>query len=262
MNAYVHILIAFLIFTALVFLSVSGLLAPVIDGGRVTVNFLTGPLVIFFRSVAEVLEVLGSLGDLHAQNRILTKQAAELTAELSRHEETEVENRALRDALAFLTKSKPGLIPAEVIVFDPFDADGKITLNRGSDHGVRAQDAVVAPGSILVGVITSVLPNTSQMALITSSDVTINAKTADGQAIGVARGEHGLGLSFDLVSHTESIKSGDRVVTSGLGGAYPPNLFLGEVGEIRPSGALLFQSASITPAVNLRSLRAVFILKK
>jgi rod shape-determining protein MreC len=53
---------------------------------------------------------------------------------------------------------------------------------------------------------------------------------------------------------------GDRIVTSGLGGTFPPGLTIGRVSHIVLEDRGLFKRASITPIVDLNRLEEVFII--
>lgn len=260
-KSFIHSFTALFLFVLLILASVSGILAPITDYGRMGANVLMIPFAAVFFKINNFFGVVENIRDLAAQNDILGKQIEELTGELAVLEKEGQENRILREALGFKQNTKLKLIPAEVITLDPLKGDVRVTLNRGSNQGVSAQDAVVVSGNVMVGVIAEVSDNTSQMDIVTSSQVNINAQNTSGKASGLVKGEHGLGLLFDLVSQNEAITLGDKIVTSGLSGLYPKNLLIGAVSEIRSSSSELFQRASVIPAANLRELRVVFIVK-
>jgi rod shape-determining protein MreC len=50
------------------------------------------------------------------------------------------------------------------------------------------------------------------------------------------------------------------VLTSGLGGSYPPDILVGQVLTPKQEENALFQSASVQPVVDFSSLRAVLII--
>jgi rod shape-determining protein MreC len=53
---------------------------------------------------------------------------------------------------------------------------------------------------------------------------------------------------------------GDVVLTSGLGGNYPPNIFVGQVLSTQKIDNALFQTASIQPIVDFSSINAVLVI--
>ena len=253
-------LVAFIVLAALILLNAFGILSPVLDWGRISTGFIIIPFVKVLYLAKNFGLTVTSIRDLASQNEILTSQVQKLTADLAFLEKTRDENKVLRESLGFQGESRLSLIPAEIISFDSLNQ--KAVLKAGTKQGIAAGDSVVVSGSVLVGVISQVSVKTSEMELVTSSGTAINAKTASGKATGIVRGEHGLGLLFDQVSRTESLKPGDRVVTSGLGGKYQGNLFIGTVGEIRSGASELFQTAGVVPAADLRNLQIVFVVKK
>lgn len=245
----------------MIFLNVAGMLGPVLDFGRAGTDFLATPLTGVFTKVDNFFGFFWHLRDLSAQNEILTRQVEKLSAEVAGLEKARQENRVLREALGFTGETKFLLVPAEVVAWDFLPANESVTLSRGRGSGVESGDAVVVSGGVLVGVITEALEHTSKMELVSASGMVINAEVARGGASGVVRGEHGLGLLFDLVSQNQVIKEGDRVVTSGLGGKFPAGLLIGQIGKIRSSSSELFQKAAVLPATNLRDIRVVFVIK-
>jgi len=168
----------------------------------------------------------------------------------------------LSEALGFISETKLDLIPAEVVAWDPLNPEPKVTLNRGQENSVAKGDAVIIPGGILVGVISEAFDRTSQMEILTSSAVVVNAEVAESGARGLVKGQHGLGMIFDLGPQTEKIREKDKLVTSGLGGQYPKGLFIGEIGEVNSSESDLFQKANVIPGADFRNLRTVFVVKK
>jgi len=257
-----QISLAIFALVALMFLQGFGILGPVIDAGRFGMDFTTRPPVFVLEKIRNFSLAFFSVHSLVRQNEILQSQVQSLSAEVVELEQAREENKALREALGFQGQSKLRLIPAEVISYDYLNFDQKAVLNRGSDAGLLVGDNVVVSGGILVGIITEVSGKTSEMELITSSNMVVNGRTTDGSATGVVRGEHGLGLLLDQVSQTEVLKNGDKVVTSGLGGKFINNLFIGTITETRSGSSDLFQTASLIPAADFRNLEIIFIVKR
>ena len=126
-SSLVHILAALLVLGVLVLLSVSAVLQPVLDWGRVGVEFLSQPLLSLLERVNNFFLLVLQLKDLGAQNQILDRQVEKLTAEVAALEKAKEENRFLREALGFQIESRLSLIAAEVVGLDPLGADQKVT---------------------------------------------------------------------------------------------------------------------------------------
>ena len=85
--------------------------------------------------------------------------------------------------------------------------------------------------------------------------------TVESGAKGVAKGEYGLGIIFDMVLQTDSINTGDSVITSGIGGEIPRGLYVGTIQEIHQSDDHLFQQAVLTAPIQFSKLQIVFVIK-
>jgi rod shape-determining protein MreC len=63
-----------------------------------------------------------------------------------------------------------------------------------------------------------------------------------------------------MISQEVNIEPGDVVLTSGLGGGYPPDLILGQVLTVRKRDFELFQQATVQPAVDFARLEIVLVI--
>lgn len=260
-SSFIHTITAVFLFIILVFLSVSGFLTFVLDAGRKVVEIFSFPVTEVLLRLRNFFGLVFSLQKISDENLFLTKQVEELSLQVANLSAAGRENEELRAALDLVKNSQLELLSSEVIALDPLRVDQKVVLNRGSNDGVSEGAAVVTSSNTLVGVISEVFKASSQMEVITSSDVVINVETASRGTTGVVQGEHGLGLLLDLVSQSDTIEVGDRVVTSGLGGQFPKGLAIGDIVELRSGESELFQRATVLPAADLRDSRILFIVK-
>lgn len=261
-NNLFHIAIAGILFSVLIAMNFFGWLSPILDAGRLAARFSNYPLVKIFTKTRELGGIVWNLKDLAVQNTILSQQVAQLSAELAEAQKAGAENQTLREALGLTRRSRYALIAADVISRDGAVPEAALTINRGANHGVSVGDAVVAPEGVLVGMIIETTSNTSKLELITSSRISVNAVTSTGRITGVVKGEHGLGLLLDLIPQGESIAIGESVLTSDQSDLFPSRLLIGKIGEVRAAPSELFQRASLVPAVNLRNLGIVLVVKK
>ena len=56
------------------------------------------------------------------------------------------------------------------------------------------------------------------------------------------------------------IQTGDRVVTSGIGGVFPEGLWVGTVTDVRQNDQELYQNALLEPAVDIGQLEEVMVI--
>ncbi|HOT52945.1 MAG TPA: rod shape-determining protein MreC, partial [Anaerolineaceae bacterium] len=78
----------------------------------------------------------------------------------------------------------------------------------------------------------------------------------EGQIIGSITGE----IYLEMIPQDAKIQVGDVLLTSGLGGNYPPNIFVGQVLSMQSQQNRLFQSGSVQSIVDFSTLSAVLII--
>ena len=67
-------------------------------------------------------------------------------------------------------------------------------------------------------------------------------------------------LTLELIPQAASLQKGDLVLTSGLGGGYPPDLIVGQVVNVRARDFDLFQQATVQPVVDFNQLQIVLVI--
>lgn len=212
--------------------------------------------------IRDIFHFFASIGDLKKENDRLSQDNIHLLSENAKWQSVSGENDELRKELQLLPRQIFHLQAAEVIGRDAAGLGNWLTLDQGALQGVESGMPVIVYGSVLVGRITEVFPESSRVMLLTHPESAVSAVTTEGAAQGIIKGEYGLGLLFDMVLQDAAIGSSDRLVTSGLGGEFPKNLFIGTLQEVHLSSDHLYKQASVISPVSFETLRYVFIIKK
>jgi rod shape-determining protein MreC len=91
-----------------------------------------------------------------------------------------------------------------------------------------------------------------------ASSVNVYLQQADAEAVlkGTATGT----LELEMIPQSANVQAGDLIVTSGLGGNYPPNIVVGQVTDVRKRDFDLFQTAGVQPSVNYEDLQIVLVI--
>ncbi len=223
---------------------------------------------------APILEGLTSLADsvtnmrqfftdvevCRAEKEELQALVDTLMIENVRLREAEIENVTLRQQLNF-KQANPSfeLLSAQVIGRDPTSLISYLITDRGSTEGVAVGMPVLTHRG-LVGRVTETNPHSSKVLLITDVSSSVNALIQESRATGVIQGRIGQGLVMRYIQQGEEIKTGDLVLTSGLGGNFPTRLIIGQVTAVRKKDVELFQEAEVRPAVNFHELEMVMVL--
>jgi len=197
----------------------------------------------------------------------LTQRNAELEAEIARLQaeiiEFQQENTELQvlSALLDFARAHPEneYLTAAIIGRDPSPFLHYVIINRGSDDSLLRGMPVVSQQG-LIGRIAAVTSGASRVQLITDPDSAINVRIEPSGAEAILSGSITGDISLDLVPQDTDINPGDLVLTSGLGGNYPPNILIGQVASVRQRPFELFQTASVQPVVDFSNLEIALVI--
>jgi len=197
---------------------------------------------------------------LRAENAELEKQIADLTAENVRLTEAEAQLKVV-SALLDYARSNPewNYIAADVVGRDESLFLRFVLLNKGRQDGVD-RDMIVVADQGLVGAITEVTATASKVLLITDATAAVNVRLQQARAEGVVTGQESGELRLNFISVDVDLKTGDRVITSGLGGQFPPGIVVGTVASIRKRTFDVFQEADVQATVDFDRLETVLII--
>ncbi len=200
------------------------------------------------------------MATLRAQNQALELEVAQLQSEIVSLQENLSQAEILYSLLDFARSNPENEYIASTVIgreISPYLQ--YIIIDKGSNHGVRYGMPVVTQEG-LVGRIDAVIANASRVKLISdaSSVVNVRLKAADveGQIRGSITGE----ITLELVPQDSEVQLGEVLLTSGLGGTYPANIFVGQVLTMQSKENTLFQTGAVQPIVDFDGLSAVLVI--
>jgi rod shape-determining protein MreC len=203
-------------------------------------------------------------GALREENAALRAQVERLQGEAAQLREIELENQELRQLLGLRALPLANeLIPARVVSRDPLNFAQAVSLDIGSDQGVR-EDHPVVTWRGLVGRVIEVQPASSRVLLVTdaSSSVAVRVQEPESRATGVTRGRSDQWLLLQYVAQQEPLQTGDLLITSGIGGVFPAGIPVGKIAQVRRRDQELFQEALVEPTARLGQLDRVYVLTR
>lgn len=202
----------------------------------------------------------GDIARLRQRNSELEAELANLQTEIVALQQQVVEIEILSGLVDF-SRAQPGIETkaAAVIALDTSPFLRYVIINSGSDDGLRRGMPIVSAQG-LVGRISAVTSNASLVQLITDPGSSINVRIQPAEADAVMLGSITGEISLDLISQDVFVEPGDLILTSGLGGNYPPNLLIGQVASVRQEATALFQTAAVQPVVDFSRLEIVLII--
>lgn len=139
-----------------------------------------------------------------------------------------------------------------------------IDIDGGSADGVIVGDAVITDGGIVVGKIASVNQHASTVELLTDarSRFAVSLASTDGMVVaGVSEGGHGTGMVMRLIPQSMKISNGEIIVTAGLEVGVPRGLVLGRVESVSEEANEPFQTAALSPLVELGAISIVSVVE-
>lgn len=207
----------------------------------------------YLNAPADVLQMRQRISALESENARLQVQIVELQNLVS-------EAQVLASLVDFArARSENQYIAGQVIGYDPSPFIHYIIINRGSDDGLRrGMPVVTAQG--LVGQISAVTAGAARVQLITDSAMAINVHLQQADTDAVLRGQITANINLEKIPQSAKVQPGDLILTSGLGGSFPPNLVIGQVTTVRKLDYELFQTAEVQAAVDFNQLEIVLII--
>ncbi|MCJ7700714.1 MAG: rod shape-determining protein MreC [Anaerolineales bacterium] len=191
--------------------------------------------------------------DLEAEVANLQTQIIELQQQLGEYQ--------ILSALLDFARAYPEYqyVGASVIGRDPSPFVKYIHLNRGTDDGLlRGMPVVIQQG--LVGRISQTTASAALVQLITDPGMAINIRLEPERVEGIISGSITGDVGLDFIPQEANVKPGDLVLTSGLGGNFPPNILIGQLTSVRSQDFDLFQSASVQTVVDFDQLDIVLVI--
>ena len=214
--------------------------------------------------VREAATTLRGIGGLAAENRALQEEMLRLRSEVRSLQAAARENTELREELGFRRRTTHRLVAAEVIARDSSGWWQTIRLDRGRNDGIVEDLAVVTPDG-LAGRIVEVSAHTADVRLISDPTCRVSVRIPRTGSNGVLSGtgvrwNGQVVCRVDFINRNHPVRPGDEVVTSGLGGVFPPDLLVGYVETIETDAAGLYRRAEVLPRADIGRMRDVFVL--
>ncbi len=196
------------------------------------------------------------------ENQQLRERIAQLEQENAALREAAIKYESLRADLGFVRAQKTSLLAADVIARRPDPKFDTLVIARGGADGVRPNSVVVTREGV-VGRVFEVTPGTASVLMLTDQNSGVGARVqrAKSRATGICKGDNSKALSLVYLPNDADIKLGDRIVTSGLGGVFPPGLPIGTVVDVRTEEGNFLKSARLRPFVDFDRLEQVYVLR-
>jgi rod shape-determining protein MreC len=200
-------------------------------------------------------------GSLREENSRLSQENFGNAALLLQLAALRAENAQLRELLSASSRLDIELTAAEVLYAarDPFTR--KVVVDRGSQHEVRAGQAVVDNRGV-VGQVTRVYPWLAEVTLVTDKGQFVPVQNLRNGLRAVLAGTGSDGsLELRFIPLNADFQNGDQLVTSGIDGIYPPGLPVAQITHVERSAAQIFARITCAPLAGVASHAQVLIVR-
>jgi rod shape-determining protein MreC len=219
------------------------------------------------RAVEMPIEAVAWVGRYFADKARLAEENEDLRERLiaqapvvGAYSELRDENARLKTLLDLQARYGGAATAAEVLYTgrDPFTQ--KLFVDKGTHAGLASGEAVIDDRGV-VGQVTRVFPYMAEVTLVTDKDQAVPVKVERSGVRSVLYG-NGTGRAPELrfTAPSADVRVGDRLVTSGIDGTYPPNLPVAEVMDIERDTGQMFARIAVKPLAGVDRSMQVLVL--
>ena len=229
-------------------------------GDHLPVSWLRGSGAFVFAPFDRIVLTGDRLFAAWRENTTLHQRIARLELENAQLRVEGGENRRLRDQLGLPAWHGFPLTPVEVLALAGDPIPTAATLSAGTRDGVHVGDALLTRDG-LVGRVTEAWPRLSRAALITDPNFVVACEIETTGVNGILRFSLSprLRLLLTAVPLADTMRVGERIVTSDLSMRFRRGIPVGRVRRIQPDASGLMQEVEVEPAAQLSRLRQAFV---
>ena len=200
------------------------------------------------------------MSQLTEENRKLRNDALVNQARMARLQSIAADNLRLRGLLEAAERGNLDVVLAPILDIDLDPTRQRLVLDAGSRDKVRVGQSVIDAGGLL-GQITGITPLHASVLLITDPSHAVPVVVARNGVRLVAYGEgRSDSLTLRSVPLSSDVRVGDMLVTSGLGGRFPPGFPVGTIAALKPDDSRAFLVGEVKPAAQIDRGREVLVL--
>ncbi len=261
-NRLVFLIVCLLLCSGLMLLSATGILQPLEDILSVPLFSLTSTFNQLSLGFDNLLNQSQDVAVLQARVIELEEQLARIQGEVIQLREVASDYERLAALLDYTTRfTEREFVTADVIGVDQQSAVRSLIINRGTRDGI-AVGMPVETELGLVGRVFEVSASSARIQLITDQNSAVSGRLQTSRAEGSVRGRGLLtgNLRMQFIPVDSEVTVGDLVVTSGLGGNFPPDIVIGQVTSRRDFEFELWQEAEVSSLIDFSTIEFVLVV--
>ena len=198
------------------------------------------------------------LRHVREENERLKQEFANAQIELQRQRSLADRSRGLERLLGIRDQSALSTVAAQIIGGSANPDFLTVTLDKGTNDGVKSDMAVIAATGV-VGRVVMATPRAAKVQLLIDRNAAAGAIVERSRAQGVLVGEGTDRVRMDYMLEASDLAVGDVVMSSGIDGVFPKGFMLGVVETIEKNGPA-FKRIVVKPAVDFHALEEVLVV--
>ena len=240
-------------------------------GEKIVGNILTPVSKVTFnigKSISNVVETVLNFTSIKEENdelkeyiTLLEDENRNLTNIIGKSDFLKGEAEILKN-----TPFKP--IKAIVTSKEPGNWFNSFLIDKGLNHGIENGDSIIQGVEVednfyqegVIGRVTEVGDNYAKVVSIIDDNSNISFKVTRTQDGGILQGSIKGELSGYLFDYKADVIVGDTIYTSGLGGIFEEDLYIGEVVEVIDDEDQLTKQIIVSPAIDFKKIHNVLVI--
>lgn len=239
--------------------TIGNILSPI---GKITTSLSNG--------VSNFFDNLMNISKLKDENEDLKNQISLLQEENRGYLEIISKTDYLKKEHELLNKTSYNLIAAQITGKEPGNWFDRFTIDKGLKDGIKKGDTVVYGVSMdqntivegIIGRIVDVGDNWSKVVSVIDENSSISFKILRTQDGGIISGSINGQITGYLFDNDADIIKGDKLFTSGLGGGFVKDIYIGEIEAIVSEEEDLMKEIKVKPIIDYKKLHKVFIISE
>jgi rod shape-determining protein MreC len=196
------------------------------------------------------------------ENQRLRRENVTLAAEVARSREARLQNQRLEAMLNLRDTTNFTIEPVRIVSKSLTEQQSTFTINAGSEDSVETGMPVIDGRGSVLGRTELVSESYSRVMSYLHTDFRLPAKIQSLDAEGIVHwtGDDRSRLLMERVVQTNPVLPGQRVVTSGSSGFFPPGLSVGFVDSVATSPGRNEYNVQVVPSSPLDEAGYAFVV--
>mgnify|MGYP003774002855 FL=1 len=238
---------------------------------RLVGNVLTPISKVNYSIGRNIFDFFGSISDFinaKEENDLLKEQVSALESEIRNLENIIGKTDFLRNEAEILKATTHNTVSAQIVAMEPGNWYDRFIIDKGSNDGIVKGATVIQGVEVeqglfqegIIGRVVDVGDNWSKVISIVDELNSVSFKVIRTQDGGVLSGSIEGTISGYLFDNKADVIVGDKLYTSGLGGTYEKDIYIGEVSDVESSEEEFTKKITITPAIDFKKLYRVLVI--